>query len=237
MRPARLALIAGLMLAPIPDAHAQAPSTPPCPYPEHLALHELSLPLARAGMARDGRLIVLTLGGSATAGNAAGDQAATYPARLQADLAAALPGKPVTVLNKANGQRNSPTMPKDLPAMIRETGAQLVIWATGAREAAASADIDDYVARLEKGIDAIHGAGADVILLDLQYAPSIARIINFSPYRNALLGTAASRNVPVLRRYDLMMRWSDEGIMNLDAQVSTERRLVARQLFGGDAAE
>ena len=120
--------------------------------------------------------------------------------------------------------------------MIQESGAKLVIWATGAREAAGSADIDAYVARLEKGIIAIRSAGADLILLDMQYAPSIARIVNFGPYRDALLGTAAARDVPVLRRYELMMQWSDGGVMNLDVQDTAERRQVARQLFGCIAA-
>lgn len=215
-------------------AHAQAAS--PCPLPETLMLRDLALPAAKAALARDGRLVILSLGGAATAGDAAGDPAATYPARLQAALAAALPGKAVTMVNKASDRRNVATLPPDLAGVIRETGAQLVIWATGAREAGRNTDIDDYVARLESGVDTIRKAGADLILLDMQYAPSIARIVNFGPYRDALRGIATIRNVPLLRRFELMQRWNDDGVLNLDAQNSEERRLVAGKLFACIAA-
>lgn len=238
MRRGRALLLTGLLWVGVPGAcaRAQASATPPCPQPEHLVLRDLSLPAARADLARDGRLVILTIGGAATAGAAAGDPAAAYPARLQVELEAALPGKAVTVLNKATARRDVAPMAKYLSDTIHATGARLVIWATGAREAARSADIDDYVAGLVKGIASIRAAGADVILLDMQFAPSIAGIINFAPYRDALRGTAEAYAVPLLRRYDLMQQWSDDGVMNLDARDDAERRMVARKLFACIAA-
>ena len=203
----------------------------PCPIPEYLSLGDVALPKARQQLARTDSLVILTLGGAPTAGIAAGDPSATYPALLQADLSLALPGKSVSVVNKARAEGTVGTLPKDIDAVIRQSSASLVIWASGSREAARSADVDEYVGTLQRGIAAIRGAGADLILLDLQYAPSIARITNTGPYRDALFGTALAYEVPVLRRYDLMMTWIDGGIIDLDAQDATARRKAARHLF------
>jgi len=217
-------------------AHAEIAAAVVCPLPENLMLRDLSLPAARAALERDGQLVILSVGGAATAGDAAGDPVATYPVRLQEYLTAALPGRSIVVLNRGNDRRIAAIQPKELASLIRDTGARLVIWATGAREAARSADIDEYVARLETGIETIRKAGADLILLDMQYAPSIVRIVNFGPYRDALRGTAIARDVPLLPRFQMMQRWSDDGVLNLDVQSNEERRVVARKLFACVAA-
>ena len=210
---------------------AQASSTQPCPIPDSLRLSDLTLPRAQAGMAKEHKLIILTVGGAATSGQAAGDPAATYPARLEAMLRAAMPNTNIQVVNKASLPRGSlATLPR-LGSMIKDTGARLVIWATGAWEAAHSVETEDYINSLQSGIAQIHNAGADVILMDPQYAPSIARITNTEPYRAALYGTAVANDVPFLPRYELMMHWNDEGVMNLDAQDKQERQNVARHLF------
>lgn len=230
-------LLAALLMlpapyAPVASAASVAQPTPDCPVSGRPWTRDLVLPLTRANLARAGRLSILAIGGNATEGVAAGDPSFTYPARLRTELAEAFPDKNVSVQIRAGTATSNATILRELPTLIHDSGANLVIWASGTREAASSADIDDYVTRLAKGIDAIHAAGADVILLDMQFAPSIARIVNTAPYREALHGTAAAHDVSVLRRYDLMVQWSDKGIMNLDAKDGTERQLVARQLFG-----
>ncbi len=208
---------------------ARAASAEDCPVPEPLLLSGLSLPAAHAALAREGKLVVIALGGSATAGTAAGDPAATYPSRLQAGLARALPGKTVQVLTGRTPR--SLTGIRDLTGVVRDAGAHLVIWSTGAYEAAHSIDIDDFLASLRGGVAAIRAADADVILLDMQYAPSIARITNNEPYLAALHGAAEALDVPVLPRYQIMMHWSDSGLMDLDAQEPATRRQVARRVF------
>jgi lysophospholipase L1-like esterase len=222
-----------------PPAPAATPAAPPpaeaaearCPVPEALALRDLALDEMRAAVARTGKLVVLTVGGPGTEGSVAGTPEATYPARLQAGLVAALPGVSVKVVNRGAVGHGAAWVLQDLPEAIRASGANLVIWASGATEAAHGADVDGYIATLQAGIDEIHQSGADVILMDLPYAPSIARILNTAPYRDAVYGTALANNVPVLRRYDLMQQWSDDDVMNLDATDPAERRIVAQHLF------
>jgi len=202
-----------------------------CPVPEALALRDLSLPNVQAAVAKNKKLVVLTLGGSGTEGSTAGAPDATYPARLKTGLVAALPGVSVQVINRGAVGHGAASVVQDLPEALRMSGANLVIWASGASDAAHGTDVDNFIATLQAGIDEIHHVGADVILMDLPYAPSIARILNTLPYRDAVYGTALSNNVPVLRRYDLMQQWNDDAVMDVDATDPLERRAVAQHLF------
>jgi lysophospholipase L1-like esterase len=192
---------------------------------------EIVLPAARKAAVNQHRLVVLAVGGAATNGAAAGDPAASYPAQLQSDLIAQLPGVDVRVINKGVPAATAENIARKLPALIAETRATLVIWSSGAREAASNSDIEAYIFTLQTGIAAVRRAGADVVLMDPQYAPSIARILNTAPYREALLGTASAAEVPVLKRYAMMMYWSDTGVMQFDATDHVERQRVARHLF------
>src|SRR6185503_11881718 len=118
-------------------------------------------------------------------GTAAGDAKATLPARLEAELTAALPKVDVRVVNASIPRTTAETTVPRMAELIRESGAKLVIWATGAREAALGLDVEPFTAALQDGIEAVHNAGADLILVDMQYAPSIARITNYGPFRAA----------------------------------------------------
>jgi len=223
----RLALFLLLVLVAWPVA-GQADEA--CKVPDSLRLQGLSLPAVRRAVA-NGSLTVLMLGGAAMQGSMAGDEAMTLPARLEADLAAALPGIRVRVVNAGVPRATAESAMNGLGQKMAESGASLVIWAAGAREAVMGLDVDPYVATLQQGIEAVQKAGADLILLDMQYAPSITRIANLAPFRAALAGTAAAHDVPLFARYDLMMRWNDDGVLDLDTRDAGMRRMVARKLF------
>lgn len=212
---------------PLPAAHAAET----CPVPEGLALRDVALPAVKRAVA-GGSLTVLMLGGAAMAGKAAGDEHMTLPARLEEALGAALPGVKLRVVNGGVPRATAESGVQRMARLLGESGANLVIWAPGAREAVLGLDVEPYVAALQQGIVTVQKAGADLILLDMQYAPSITRIANLAPFRAALAGTAAAHDVPLLARYELMMRWNDDGLLDLDARDSEERRMVARKLFG-----
>ena len=166
-----------------------------------------------------------------TAGENAEAQRATYSARLSAELGAALPDVTVTVVNEAPPGKTSADVPDLLPELIAKTGARLVIWGPGARDEAARLRLDVFTNAVKAGIEAVRNAGADLVLLDMTFVPSPARMTLIEGYRQVLISTAASRNVPLLRRNDLMRQWSEDGTLNLTARDAPERELVARRLF------
>jgi len=218
----------GFILAASPPVWADAPG---CEIPEGFALRDIPLPAAKQQVAASRRLIVLTFGGVHPAGEDAEAGGATYPARLQAALTAALPGVEVDVKNEAPPGTTSADVPPVLPEMIAKTGARLVIWGPGGRDLMARLDPGKFSDAVKAGIDAVRHAGADLILLDTTFVPSPARMAAIEAYRDRLLAVAMAAHVPVLRRHAMMRLWSEDGTLNLAARDPAERELVARHLF------
>ena len=224
-----LVLIATLILGG-PSSIAHAEETP-CPIPDGLALRDVSLPAAKKAVEADQPLVVLTFGGVRPAGADADTQGTTFPARLSADLTAALPQVKVSVENQPPPGQTSADVPAVLPGLIAKTGARLVIWGPGTRDVAAHLELGAFVAALTGGIDAVRRAGADLILLDTTFLPAPGRMAMVERYRQALLDAASANHVPLLRRHDMMRRWSEDGTLNMAARDPGEREAVARRLF------
>ena len=221
----------GAMLLFVAVAACPARADMPCPIPDALALRDISLPAAKQEVAADHRLTVLTFGGVHDLGASAEIDQATYPARLQAELSAALPQVQVTVANEAPPGKNSTDVPPVLPGLIAKSGARLVIWGPGGRDVATRLDLDTFLDAVKGGINAARHAGADLILLDTTFVPSPTRMALIEAYRQALRSIAVANDVPLLRRHDMMREWSEEGTLNLAARDPAERELVARHLF------
>jgi hypothetical protein len=202
-----------------------------CPVPEEAALVDIDLPASRKVVRERQRLVVLTLGGASTLGKAAHGAEHSYPARLQARLRARLPDVDVTVETRAAARRSVRGVLQDLDADLTSTGARLVIWGAGGIEAGLGSDPVALAEDLGIGIEHVRAAGADVILVDPQFAPSVSRIVDLAPYRDAVRRTGAADDVPVLDRYELMRSWSTSGLLDLDAVEPDLRVQVARRLF------
>ncbi len=202
-----------------------------CAPPDELALRHISLPIARLAIERDKTLVVLTLGGAHTAGDDAAARSATYPAVLETSLAAALSPAIVTVVNDAVSNSTALDVPPKLAGLIEKTGARLVIWAPGGRDVALRLDPEEFRAAVAAGIEAARRAGADLILLDTTYVPSPTRMALIGPYRDRLRRAAADSHIPFLPRHDMMLRWSKDGTLNLQAREPAEQVQVARRLF------
>lgn len=222
----RLLALAALLALPPRLAHAEAA----CPVPPPLALSGIALPGAKADVRTRHVLVVLALGSAPTLGTAADGAAFSYPSRLETHLAALLPGVTVTVLNKGAARRSTRSMAEELPALLSESGARLVIWETGGREAARGMDVDSYASDLQVGLDTIRAAGADAILLDLQYAPGMPHLVPPDAYRQTIHDAATNAGVPVLERYELMQLWAKHGL-DLSAVAAAPRVAMARHLF------
>jgi hypothetical protein len=203
----------------------------PCSVPEGLAFTGFSLPESRVQFESGKRLVVLVIGGASIGGTAAGGRGFSMPMRLEARLRTDLPGHDIAVTTRAIDGGNTRVAADQMAAAIHDAGARLVIWETGSSAAAAGDDLEMFGTNLEFGINAARAAKADIILMDLQYAPSIARVMNQTPYCDAIRGAAQMADAPMLRRSELMHAWSDSGDLDFDAASSAERLKVARKLY------
>jgi len=203
----------------------------PCPMPEALRLHDIRLPASRAAWVQQHRLVILTLGGALTAGKFMNDPAATYPARLQAELRAELGAESITVINMAKPGNTAADISPSLPDVLVQTGANLVIWGPGGRDVALRLDQREFQRAVDDGIVATRGAGADLLLMDMTYLPSPTRMALVAPYRDRLRRSAEENHVPFLPRHDLMHLWADDRTLDLDARTDADRAQVARRLL------
>ena len=203
----------------------------PCSIPDGLAFSGFALPQSRAQFADGKRIVVLVIGGSSMAGKAAGGKIYAMPARLEARLRTDFPNREIVVIGRDIDKGDTRAAADQMAASIRDTDAKLVVWETGGSAAASGNDVEMFGTNVDSGINAAKGAKADIIIMDLQYAPSIARVTNQAPYCDAIRGMAAKAEIPMLPRSALMRAWSDSGELDLDTDSPPQRVKVARKLY------
>lgn len=221
------ALLVGL--SPIPSKAQDSLAS--CQFPDDLSLVGAHLPAVTAALQDKKALTILTVGGSSTAGLAARGAEFTYPARLAEHLHAILPLMKISVVNRGQAEGATRSRVDRLATDLAQTKPDLVIWAPGSSEAGMSEDPGAFIDSLQEGVATIRDAHADLIFIDLQYAPSIARVVNLQQYNNAIAGVASTDDVPLLRRSELMRRWNDDGVFALDTLPVSGRLPAIRRLF------
>jgi acyl-CoA thioesterase I len=201
-----------------------------CPVPDAFVIPEGGLPATKAAIGRRA-LTILVLGGADSVGGPANGADFTYPSRLAARLSKALPGIKIDTVVLTLSHVSGDTRDEKVEASLTTHKPALVIWGPGGSAAGRGDDLDTFIGDTSSTIGKISTSGADMILMTLQYAPSLARVINLIPYRMAVLRAGDMAGVPVLDRYELMRFWSDNDFLDLDGTKAEERIVVARKLY------
>ncbi len=205
------AFLLPLLLLAAPAAAQQA-----CPQvPEEITDAARPLPATRAAL-EAGTLRVLVLGSASVTGPGGSGPDNSWPARLQAILAAAHPAATVEVA--VRGGRGVSVA--DHLALLRQEGPafrpQLVIWQAGTVEAARNADPEEMTEALTAGLDRIRRRGADAILVDMQWSRFLRGNANVEPYRDKLRLAAGGAGAALFRRWELMEGWVESGALDLE---------------------
>ncbi|HEX5326275.1 MAG TPA: SGNH/GDSL hydrolase family protein, partial [Acetobacteraceae bacterium] len=200
----RLAL-AAMVAVGVPGVQAgeSCPANPP-----QLPLH---LPHLRAALAHGEEAVIVALGSSSTSGAMATSSARSYPAELQAALAAALPDNHVAVLNRGIGGQDAPREVGRIEADVIAVRPQLVIWQVGANAALRAADPLAFRHLVGVGIRRMQASGIDVVLMDNQRSPRILATREDVEFDNALADLAATTGAGLFSRDRLMRRWEEDG--------------------------
>jgi len=180
----------------------------PCPA---IQAQPLALPATRAAL-REGRpLVILAFGSSSTEGAGASTPDRTYPARLEARLHAAMPGVPLTVLNRGRSGEDVTEMLARLDREVIASSPTLVIWQAGANAVLKGMPPETFHALMAEGLARLRATGTDVVLMDSQRAPRILASPNHPVFDALMIGLAAERQVPLFSRAALMRRWEAVG--------------------------
>lgn len=220
------ALLALLLLAP---AGAQPAPPADCPVPADMLDVPAPMPRLREAVAAR-RLVILAIGGSATTA-AQAEPARSYPERMRAHLAAAWPGVAVELAVRRAPDAAPRHRAAQLARDIATTRPDLVLWASGTREAARHGDPARYATALAAGIAAARQAGADIVLVEPQFAPGWAALPTIDTYRNAMRTVAELEGVALFPRFALMESWHDAGLVDLAATGRSRQTETALHVF------
>jgi len=93
---------------------------------------------------------------------------------------------------------------------------QLVLWQVGSNAALRGINPETFRDRLAEGLDRLHAAGADVVLMDSQLSPAVMSRPLQPEIGRRLREAAAAAAVPVFSRTALMRAWEGDGVPPLD---------------------
>jgi lysophospholipase L1-like esterase len=140
-----------------------------------------------------------------------------YPARLEAVLRKLLPGTDIKVTAHVQSRKNTADMAAALTDILSTDKPALVIWQAGTVDALNGIEPEEFHNSLEGGVEAITSAGADVILMNMQYSPRTESMLDVSAYADAMRFVAQQHSALLFDRLGIMRYWNDAGTFDLYA--------------------
>jgi hypothetical protein len=210
-----------------------------CAAPAEFTLASGALPRTAEAITARQALKVLILGTGSSTNGGTSTPAASYPQRLQKDLAAAFPGLAVTVETRGGRGLTAAMMLPMLTEALARMRPDLVIWQSGTVDAVRGLDPDGYGSAIGEGIEKALAARADMVLMDMQFSRFSRATVNYGPFRQVLDGTAlANPGVIAFPRYELMRYWAASGQIDVEraprpewqAQTDVLHACLARKL-------
>ena len=167
-------------------------------------------------------LTIVAIGSSSTAGAGASSPEASYPSRLAVELRAKFPGHRITVLNRGVNGEETDNMMARFSADVMAAHPQLVLWQIGTNSVLRDHPLRPHGDQLREGIEELKNSGADVVLIDPQFAPAVLAKSETTGMVEQIALTAKEANVDLFRRFAVMRDWHDVQHLSFDAFVSPD---------------
>jgi len=216
---AATALLAGLVLALPARAETSAPT---CNAPFDLI--RLTNPLSHVAhkIAAGEAITVVAIGSSSTSGAGASSSAASYPSRLAVELQQHFPRLSVTVLNSGVAGEEVPDMLQRFDSAIVAVKPDLVLWQLGTNSVIRGHKLAGHDALILAGLTKIRSVGADVVLIDPQFAPKVIAKPEAEDMVTLISAAAKKENVDLFRRFEMMRHWRDVDHIGFETFVSPD---------------
>ena len=188
---------------------------------------------------------IVAIGSSSTYGAGASSSAAAYPARLEALLKERFPDTAIKVLNRGVNGEDAAEMLVRFERDVIAAKPDLILWQVGTNALLRNPEIAGQAALIRLGIERLKATGADVVLIDPQYAPAVIAKPQARRMVELIHAKAHEERAGVLRRFALMRSWYESRHMAFADFVSPDGLhlndwsydCIARQLAGAiDAA-
>lgn len=218
-----IGLAAGAAASQDPAFDATFDDTLDCTAPADVTQFKARLPNTARAIRTGKGLRIVAIGSSSTEGIGATDHGYSYPAQFAAELRRRWPALAIAVINKGVGGEDAQQMLERFERDVLPYNPHLVIWQVGSNYTLRSTDLDAYAVIIRDGISRLKAARTDVILMDLQYAPSILE----KPLHRRMLDTmravANDTKVAVFRRFAVMRHWVQNRGYSMDEIVARDR--------------
>jgi len=165
------------------------------------------LPRVASRLSREHALKIVAIGSSSTFGAGATSPSAAYPSRLASELDRRFPEAEITVLNRgASGEELSQMVARIENDVIAEK-PDLVLWQVGTNFVLRDRPLDARGTLLHNGIARLKATGAEVVLIDPQFAPKVIVKPGVEDMLALLTQVAETEKVNLFHRYSMMQRW------------------------------
>jgi lysophospholipase L1-like esterase len=171
-----------------------------------------ALPRTAARLKAGEMLRIVAVGSSSTSGLWMLNPDATYPEVMRRELAALRPRTRVEVINSG---RVADTVSSTMARLQNDVLAHrpdLVIWQLGTNDVAWGGRADGLKHQIVAGVHALKADGADVILMDLQYAPMVLASSQHEVIQAMIAEVAREEHVGLFSRFSLMRRSIEAGL-------------------------
>jgi acyl-CoA thioesterase-1 len=217
-------------LAPL-HAYAQVPGSIATPTATRAAACTVAVDQVRFDLplTRTARLIaghkpikIVALGSSSTYGAGASTSAASYPSRLAQELSRHFPGHEITVLNRGVSGDEAVDMLARLDKAVIAEKPDLVLWQVGTNSVLRDKAVLPHASLLHEGLARLKATGADVVLIDPQYAPRVIAKPNADGMVSLIATAAKAEHVCLFHRFALMRRWHESEHLPFETFVSAD---------------
>ncbi len=159
-----------------------------------------SLPKA---LAEDETLTVLIVGSSAYEDGPFAPED-SYPDRLATYLKSIFKHQDIELVSRNISGEVAYDAGERLRAEIAETDPDLIVWQVGTADALARVDQQEFESAFTETLDWLQQHDIDVVLVDPRYVPELAEDPAYRRIVGAVWYYAATRDIPLVRRYDMM---------------------------------
>ena len=148
--------------------------------------------------------------------------AKNYPSQLAVELKRLFPTNSITVLNRGVNGEEVGDMLKRFDKDVVGAKPDLVLWQLGTNSVIRDQMFTDHGAAIRDGLNKIRAVGADVVLIDPQFAPKVIAKSEAEHMVELIATTAKQEDVDLFRRFNVMKRWREADHMAFESFVSPD---------------
>jgi hypothetical protein len=198
-----------------------APQLEQCDVPQSLIDSDADLARVTNDVKTKHRLDISVVGSGSSVLSGPDGARSAYPARLEDVLKQRLVGTDVKVTAHVQSQETTATMVSGLGKVLSDDKPNLADALTGVEP-------EDFHASLDEGVESIQAAGADVILMNMQYSPRTESMLDVSAFADVMRLVAQAHGALLFDRLAIMRYWNDAG--TFDLYTATKKYDMARRV-------